>query len=143
MSYHNPSEFKRPEFVETTISKDWQPQTPTMGNSQKLNGPSNDGMIEAVQVGQTVQPKVKFNLLAAIGVQYSVTAAPVAIGTYLSLVVGLGGSPTYFWGYILTGCFQFAVALAISELASAVPHSSGKQESASMAISRRSRLTLF
>lgn len=73
-----------------------------------------------------VKPKVHFSLLSAIGVQYSVTAPPIAIGTYLSLVVGLGGSPAYFWGFVLMGVMQTATCLAVAELASAIPHSSGK-----------------
>lgn len=73
-----------------------------------------------------VKPKVHFSLLSAIGVQYSVTGAPIAIGTYLSLVVGLGGSPAYFWGFVLMGVMQTATCLAVAELASAIPHSSGK-----------------
>ncbi|KAJ5825833.1 hypothetical protein N7474_002971 [Penicillium riverlandense] len=72
-----------------------------------------------------VKPKVHFGLLSAIGVQYSVTGAPIAIGSYLSLTIGLGGSPAYFWGYFMMGFFQLATCLAISELASAIPHSSG------------------
>lgn len=73
-----------------------------------------------------IRPKVHFNLFSAIGVQYSVTAAPIAIGTYLSLTIGLGGSPAYFWGYVMMGFFQLTTCLAVSELASALPHSSGK-----------------
>lgn len=80
---------------------------------------------EDVGTGQ-VAPKVHFSLLSAIGVQYSVTSAPIAIGTYLSLIIGLGGSPAYFWGYFMMGFFQLVVCLAVSELASAIPHSSGK-----------------
>lgn len=135
MSHNTQSASKGPLSLET-ICKDWQPESSGMRNSQELSAPSDDGKSEGVQVGEIVQPKVKFNLLAAVGVQYSVTAAPVAIGTYLSLIVGLGGSPTYFWGYILTGFFQFAVALAVSELASAMPHSSGKRKRTSEAPSQ-------
>jgi amino acid transporter len=80
---------------------------------------------ESDATGQ-VQPKVHFSLLSAIGVQYSVTGAPIAIGTYLSLTIGLGGSPAYFWGFVFTGFFQLAVCLTMAELASAMPHSSGK-----------------
>lgn len=73
----------------------------------------------------TVSPKTHFNVLTAIGVQFSVTAAPLAIGSYLSLSIGLGGSPAYFWGFIMVGFFQTFVCLAVAELASAMPHSSG------------------
>jgi hypothetical protein len=72
-----------------------------------------------------VKPKTHFSLLGAIGVQYSLTSAPLAIGFYLSMVIGLGGSPAYFWGFIVMGFFQLFVCLAICELASAIPHSAG------------------
>lgn len=76
--------------------------------------------------GETaVKPQVHFSLLGAIGVQYSVTSAPIAIGAYLSLSIGLGGSPAYIWGFFMVGFFQLAVCLATAELASAIPHSSG------------------
>lgn len=81
---------------------------------------------ESEEIGE-VRSKVHFGLLSAIGVQYSVTGAPIAIGTYLSLTIGLGGSPAYFWGFVVMGFFQLTTCLAISELASAIPHSSGKR----------------
>lgn len=74
----------------------------------------------------SVRPKVHFSLLGAIGLQYSVTSAPIAIGAYMSLAIGLGGSPAYFWGYFAVGFFQFAACLIFAELASAIPHSSGE-----------------
>lgn len=72
-----------------------------------------------------IKPKVHFSLISAIGVQYSVTSAPIAIGAYMSLAIGLGGSPAYFWGFFMVGFFQLLFALATAELASAIPHASG------------------
>lgn len=86
----------------------------------------HDETVERAGQQHQVKPKVHFNLLSAIGVQYSVTAPPIAIGAYLSLVIGLGGSPAYFWGFILMGVMQTATCLAVAELASAIPHSSGQ-----------------
>jgi amino acid transporter len=79
---------------------------------------------ESISHGQ-VEPKTHFSMLGAIGIQYSLTCAPLAIGFYLSMVIGLGGSPAYFWGFVVTGFFQLFVCLAVSELASAIPHSAG------------------
>lgn len=79
---------------------------------------------ESIDQGE-VQPKTHFSLLGAIGVQYSLTSAPLAIGFYLSMVIGLGGSPAYFWGFVVMGFFQLLVCLAVCELASAIPHSAG------------------
>ncbi|KFY92623.1 hypothetical protein V500_04120 [Pseudogymnoascus sp. VKM F-4518 (FW-2643)] len=76
--------------------------------------------------GGTVRAQKKhFNFWSALGIQYSVTAAPLTLGMYMSLSVGLGGAPFYFWGFIFVGIMQFIGALAVSEIASALPHSSG------------------
>lgn len=69
--------------------------------------------------------KVHFSMLGALGLQFSITGAPITLGTYLSLTIGAGGSPGYFWGFVMVGFFQFIVGLAVAELASALPHSSG------------------
>jgi choline transport protein len=80
---------------------------------------------DSVGVGE-VKPKVHFNLLTTFGVQFSVTATPLALGTYTSLTIGVGGSAGYFWGFIFVGIFQFITCLAVAEIASAIPHSSGE-----------------
>lgn len=73
-----------------------------------------------------VLPAVHFTFWSALGIQYSLTSAPLALGLYLSLVVGLGGSPVFVWGFLLVGVMQLAPCLAIAELASAIPHSAGQ-----------------
>ncbi|KAH9222222.1 amino acid/polyamine transporter I [Leptodontidium sp. 2 PMI_412] len=72
-----------------------------------------------------VLPAVHFTFWSALGIQYSLTSAPLALGLYLSLVVGLGGSPVFVWGFLLVGVVQLTQCLAIAELASAIPHSAG------------------
>ena len=79
----------------------------------------------SVGVGE-VKPKVHFNLLTTLALQFSVTATPLALGTYTSLTIGVGGSAGYFWGFIFVGVFQLITCLAVAEIASAIPHSSGK-----------------
>lgn len=73
----------------------------------------------------SVKAKVHFSLWPAIGQQYSITGAPLTVGTYLSLSIGVGGSPAFFWGFILVVVFNGITCLAVAELASALPHSSG------------------
>ena len=92
--------------------------------------PTSDHCIEKAptneSVGQgEVEPKTHFSLLSAIGVQYSLTCVPLAIGFYLSMIIGLGGSASYFWGFIVMGFFQLFVCLAVCGMASAIPHSAG------------------
>ncbi|KAJ6785474.1 hypothetical protein PWT90_01184 [Aphanocladium album] len=57
---------------------------------------SHDTMVDekfATDGNITIKPKVHFSLMSAIGVQYSVTSGPIAIGAYMSLAIDLGGSP--------------------------------------------------
>ena len=74
---------------------------------------------------EEVKPKVHFNLLSCLGVNFSITATPVAIGTYLALSIGTGGPPFFFFDFLYAGFFQIILCLALAELASAIPHSSG------------------
>jgi len=73
-----------------------------------------------------VQPKKHFTRLQALGLQFSVNGAPITVGLYLSLAIGVGGAAGYFWDFIVVAVFQLLACLAIAELASAIPHSSGK-----------------
>ena len=77
---------------------------------------------------EVLRPKVHFNLFQAIGMNFSVTATPVAVGAYLSLIIGLGGFPYFVWCFVFTGSFQLVLGLVLAEIASALPHSSGKSE---------------
>ena len=73
-------------------------------------------------------PKVHFKLWQTLGMNFSITEAPIAVGAYLALIIGLGGFPYYVWCYVFAGCFQLILALPIAELASAIPHSSGQHQ---------------
>lgn len=77
-----------------------------------------------VSIG-VVKPKVHFNLWSCLGLNFSITATPLAIGTFLSLAVGVGGPPMFFYEFIFAGTFQVILAVAMAELASAIPHSTG------------------
>lgn len=70
--------------------------------------------------------KKNFNLFSTLGVTFSITAVPLAIGGYLNLVVGLGGAPAYFWCFVVAAVMQLIVCLSIAELASGLPHPAGK-----------------
>ncbi|KAH7137801.1 amino acid/polyamine transporter I [Dactylonectria macrodidyma] len=68
----------------------------------------------------------RFSVLGAVGIYWSSTAAPLSICSSLQLVMGVGGSPFYFWAFCVAAFFQFTVALSLAELASAYPHTSGQ-----------------
>lgn len=70
--------------------------------------------------------KKTFNIWSTLGISYSITSTPLAIGTYLSLVVGIEGSPGFFFAYILAVSLNLVVCLSLAELSSVFPHTSGK-----------------
>ena len=67
----------------------------------------------------------RFNILSTLGISYSITATPLSVGTYLSVVIGVGGSPVYFFGYIFAVILNLMVCLCLAEIASIYPHASG------------------
>ncbi len=84
-----------------------------------------EGDVKESDDGRTT-PKVHFHLWQVMGMNFSITSTPIAVGTYLALIIGLGGFPYYVWCFIFAGCFQMILGLVIAEMASALPHSSGE-----------------
>jgi amino acid transporter len=74
---------------------------------------------------ELVEPIVNFSLWQTLGMNFSISCAPLTIGAYLALVIGLGGSPFYIWGFLFAAIFQLVTCVALAEIASAMPHSSG------------------
>jgi hypothetical protein len=95
------------------------------GEKTQNDSVSVGGSEEANVVAGDVQPKVHFNLIQTLGMAFSITAPPLAIGLYLNLIVGVGGTPFYIWALLFVTCFQMITCFAIAEMASAIPHSSG------------------
>lgn len=88
--------------------------------------PSRDVEVGSGDV-EVVSPALaqRFSLFSTLGISYSITATPLSIGTYLSVVVGVGGSPVYFFGYIFAVLMNLTVCFSLAEIASIYPHSSG------------------
>lgn len=80
-----------------------------------------------VATDDQVTPKVHFNALQTLGMAFSITAPPIAIGLYLNLIIGVGGSAYYIWALLFVAFFQLITCFAVAEMASAIPHSSGIQ----------------
>ncbi|KAJ5748225.1 uncharacterized protein N7511_009921 [Penicillium nucicola] len=89
---------------------------------------AEDGSGHEIGIGdvQTVTLDKPFHLWSALGISFSVTSVPLAIGTYLSVSVGVGGSPVYFFGYIVSVIFNLCICASLAELAAVFPHSSGQ-----------------
>lgn len=89
------------------------------------NGEGASSTLEAVEL------KERFGVVSSIGVQFSIIGTPLAIGSYLSFIVGVGGSPYFFYGYVVAITFQLITCLSVAEIASVFPHTSGKPAAAS------------
>lgn len=88
----------------------------------------SDGV--SVLNGEVIAPfereaKVHFSLWHTLGISFSITAAPISMGAYLALAIGVGGPPVYFGAYIFSVGLNMFVCVSLAEMASAFPHSSG------------------
>ncbi|KAJ6189019.1 hypothetical protein N7519_003927 [Penicillium mononematosum] len=72
-----------------------------------------------------VNAKPHFNFLGCLGMNFSISMTPLAIGTYLSLSIGTGGPPFFLYEFIFAGLGQIVLCVALAEMASGLPHSSG------------------
>lgn len=82
---------------------------------------------EIIITSQSDTPK-RFNLYSVLGISFSITATPLGIGSYLAVVIGVGGSPVYLYGYIVAVALNLLVCLSLAEIAAVHPHASGKNE---------------
>ncbi|KAK6457827.1 amino acid/polyamine transporter I [Scheffersomyces xylosifermentans] len=98
---------KSPEKTTTVISVDQQDDISSI----------NDG---------TAKLEKRFSLWTTCALQYSLICSPLAIGTFLSTVVGVGGSPVLIYGFILSSTMGLIICCSLAELASAYPHSSAQ-----------------
>lgn len=73
------------------------------------------------QVADGILDRSRFSIWSTIGIQFSVTAAPLAIPSYTVMIAGAGGSPFFFWAYLTAALGQMLVAISLAELASAYP----------------------
>src|ERR1700744_888096 len=94
---------------------------------QYTEQPMTDVPIVEESVGSDAAEERKnhFNLWAALGINYSTIATPLAIGTYLAFNIGVGGSPVFIFGYLVATTFQIIVCISLAEMAAAFPHSTG------------------
>lgn len=75
---------------------------------------------------EPVKLEKNFNLWSTCAFQYTLICSSLAIGTFLSTVIGVGGSPVLIYGFILAIIFDLIICYCLAELASAYPHSSAQ-----------------
>ncbi|KAL4769299.1 amino acid/polyamine transporter I [Aspergillus nidulans var. acristatus] len=78
------------------------------------------------QVAESRLEQTRFSLWSTIGIQFAVATPPLAIPSYTVLIVGAGGSPFFFWAFLLAAVGQMLIAFSLAELASAYPDASGQ-----------------
>ncbi|EED16048.1 amino acid transporter, putative [Talaromyces stipitatus ATCC 10500] len=86
--------------------------------SQMTNGTS--GTLESAEL------RPRFSVLAAVGMQYSISATPLAVGGYLTFILGVGGSPYFFYCFLVAAFGQMLVCISLAEIAAVYPHASGQ-----------------
>lgn len=85
-----------------------------------------------------------FSLWSLAGVMASSQATPIVIGTFLSLIVGVGGPPAYVWGFICAATFSFMIMFSLAEICSVYPCPAGQiYWSAVLSKNGQSRLTSY
>jgi hypothetical protein len=64
--------------------------------------PSNEASTDqrSIRSGDVALEK-RISIASALGVAYSATCAPIAILIFLSLTIGIGGSPVFIYAYII------------------------------------------
>jgi hypothetical protein len=97
------------------------------GTAKQVDAGSSDPSIDIeASVGSSDALARPFRLWSSLGMQFSVSSTPLAIGTYLSFVIGIGGSPVFFFGYLLASVMGFCICLSLAEIAAVLPHASGE-----------------
>ena len=73
-----------------------------------------------------VQTKKPFTTLSALGIGYGTTNTAIGLLLVLGSTLPMGGSPLFFWGFLVMALVGLATAVTLAELASAIPHPGGQ-----------------
>jgi hypothetical protein len=68
----------------------------------------------------------RFSVWSVVGIQYSCSAAPLAICSFTYLVAGVGGSSYFTWCYLVAVVGQLLVTASLAEISAILPHASGR-----------------
>ncbi|KAJ3548424.1 hypothetical protein NM208_g1023 [Fusarium decemcellulare] len=74
----------------------------------------------------TIQSVKPFTTLSALGIGYGTTNTAVGLLLVLGSTLPMGGSPLFFWGFLIMALVGLATATTLAELASAMPHPGGQ-----------------
>lgn len=82
--------------------------------------------VDTVSIEYDPTLEKRFNIWSTSALQFSLICSSLAIGTFLSTVIGVGGSPVLIYGFILAVTFDLLICYSLAEIASAYPHSSAQ-----------------
>ncbi|KAH7148219.1 amino acid/polyamine transporter I [Dactylonectria macrodidyma] len=79
------------------------------------------------EVGQVEDVHQKpFTVLSALGIGYGTTNTAAGLIFTVATTLSMGGSPVFFWGFLLMALVGLATAISLAELVSAMPHPGGQ-----------------
>ncbi|KAH7149007.1 amino acid/polyamine transporter I [Dactylonectria estremocensis] len=67
-----------------------------------------------------------FTVLSALGIGYGTTNTAVGLIFTVATTLSMGGSPLFFWGFLLMALVGLGTAVSLAELVSAMPHPGGQ-----------------
>lgn len=103
---------------------DERPVSDTQQDFTTHNGADHAiGLVDSIDLKTELTES--FNIWSALGLQYSLTSTPLAVGSYLASVIGVGGSPTFVFGYIFAVACNLCICVSLAEIAAVHPHTSG------------------
>ncbi|PYH90872.1 amino acid transporter [Aspergillus ellipticus CBS 707.79] len=72
------------------------------------------------------RPQESFQLWQLFGMMTAAQGTPIVIGSFLSLIVGVGGPPGYIWGGFTAGIFSILIMLSLAEICCVYPCPAGQ-----------------
>ncbi|OAA44164.1 choline transport protein [Metarhizium rileyi] len=91
-----------------------------------VQGQNDGSQPSSIDEHTSFETRKPFTTLSAIGTGYGATNTAVGLLLVLGSTVPMGGSPLFFWGFLLMIFVAWATATSLAELASAMPHPGGQ-----------------
>lgn len=101
--------------------------TSDAGKPEAENQSSLDVASGIVEPYENKTLEQNFSVWSTLGVSYSITATPLAIGSFLVFSIGVGGSPVFLYGYLLSVTLNICICASLAEISASFPHPSGKK----------------
>jgi choline transport protein len=106
-----------------------RPPSSAPSNKSPIMGEKTTETIESgsVQNGNVTVQRIKpFTTLSALGIGYGTTNTAVGLLLVLGSTLPMGGTPLFFWGFLIQAIVGLATATTLAEMSSAMPHPGGQ-----------------